>query len=258
MVVGFPEYAGSQIFNSAALIEAGTVRATHRKSCLPNYKVFDEKRYFKSGAQPTVVEFRGFRVGMLVCEDIWEPEPAQLARSAGAEMFVVLNASPFEIHKQANREDIVRRCVRDLRLPVVYVNMLGGQDELVFDGNSFVMDAGGAVVMRAPPFEEGLYPVEFERVDGVARPVPAHRRAGTFGCRERVSRAGAGRARLRRQARFSRRGHGTFRRHRLRAHARHRRGRAGSRAHPCRDDAVAVHIEDEPRRCTRAGRRRSA
>ena len=93
VVVGFPEYAGSQIFNSAALIEAGTVRATHRKSCLPNYKVFDEKRYFKSGAQPTVVEFRGFRVGILVCEDIWEPEPAQLARSAGAEMFVVLNAS---------------------------------------------------------------------------------------------------------------------------------------------------------------------
>src|SRR5262247_839616 len=135
VVVGFPEYAGSQIFNSAALIEAGAVRATHRKSCLPNYKVFDEKRYFEAGAQPTVVEFRGFRVGLLVCEDIWEPEPAQLARQAGAEMFVVLNASPYEIHKQRNREDIVGRCVRDLGLPVVYVNMLGGQDELVFDGN---------------------------------------------------------------------------------------------------------------------------
>ncbi|HET7811221.1 MAG TPA: NAD+ synthase [Steroidobacteraceae bacterium] len=172
VVLGFPEYAGSQIFNAAALFEGGTLRATHRKSCLPNYKVFDEKRYFKSGAQPTVVEFRGFRIGILICEDIWEPEPAQLARAAGAEMFVVLNASPYEIHKQANREDIVRRCVRDLQLPVVYVNMLGGQDELVFDGNSFVMDAQGNVVMRAPPFEEGLYPVEFERVDGVARPVP--------------------------------------------------------------------------------------
>jgi NAD+ synthase (glutamine-hydrolysing) len=171
-VVGFPEYAGSQIFNSAALIERGEVRATHRKSCLPNYKVFDEKRYFKSGSQPTVVDFRGFRIGLLVCEDIWEPEPAQLARSAGAEMFVVLNASPYEIHKQANREDIVRRCVRELGLPVAYVNMLGGQDELVFDGNSFVMDGAGQVVMRAPPFEEGLYPVEFERVDGVVRAVP--------------------------------------------------------------------------------------
>ncbi|HET9862243.1 MAG TPA: NAD+ synthase [Steroidobacteraceae bacterium] len=173
VVVGFPEYAGSQIFNAAALIEGGEVRATHRKNCLPNYKVFDEKRYFKQGAQPTVVEFRGFRVGLLICEDIWEPEPAQLARSAGAEMFVVLNASPYELHKQANRQDIVRRCVRELRLPVVYVNMLGGQDELVFDGNSFVMDGDGAVVMRAPPFEEDLYTVDFERVAGVVRPVPA-------------------------------------------------------------------------------------
>jgi NAD+ synthase (glutamine-hydrolysing) len=170
-VVGFPEYAGSQIFNSAALIERGEVRATHRKSCLPNYKVFDEKRYFKSGSQPTVADFRGFRVGLLVCEDIWEPEPAQMAKSAGAEMFVVLNASPYEIHKQENREDIVRRCVRELGLPVAYVNMLGGQDELVFDGNSFVMDGAGQVVMRAPPFEEGLYPVEFERVNGVVQAV---------------------------------------------------------------------------------------
>jgi NAD+ synthase (glutamine-hydrolysing) len=172
-LVGFPEYAGSQLFNSAALIERGEIRATHRKSALPNYKVFDEKRYFKPGGQATVADFRGFRIGVLVCEDIWEPEPAQLAKSAGAEMFVVLNASPFELRKQANREDIVRRCVRELGLPVVYVNMLGGQDELVFDGNSFVMDGAGQVVMRAPPFEEGLYPMEFERVNGVVRPVPA-------------------------------------------------------------------------------------
>jgi NAD+ synthase (glutamine-hydrolysing) len=172
-LVGFPEYAGSQIFNSAALIEGGQVRATHRKSCLPNYKVFDEKRYFKPGSQPTVVDFRGFRIGILVCEDIWEPEPAQLAKSAGAEMFVVLNASPYEIHKQRNREDIVGRCVRDLGLPVVYVNMLGGQDELVFDGNSFVMDGAGKVTMRAPPFEEGLYEVEFERTADGVRPMPA-------------------------------------------------------------------------------------
>ena len=171
-LVGFPEYAGSQIFNAAALIEGGQIRATHRKSCLPNYKVFDEKRYFKPGSQPTVVDFRGFRIGILVCEDIWEPEPAQLAKSAGAEMFVVLNASPFEIHKQRNREDIVGRCVRDLGLPVVYVNMLGGQDELVFDGNSFVMNGDGQVVMRAPPFEEGLYEVEFERTAQGVRAIP--------------------------------------------------------------------------------------
>ena len=172
-LAGFPEYAGEQLFNSAALIENGVLRATHRKSCLPNYKVFDEKRYFKAGGQPTVVDYRGFQIGVLVCEDIWEPEPAQLARAAGAEMFVVLNASPYEIHKQRNREDIVGRCVKELGLPVVYVNMLGGQDELVFDGNSFVMDGAGSIVMRAPPFEEDLYPIEFERIDGGVRPVPA-------------------------------------------------------------------------------------
>ena len=200
----------------------GELRATHRKSCLPNYKVFDEKRYFQPGAQPTVVDFRGFRIGILVCEDIWEPEPAQLARSAGAEMFVVLNASPFEIHKQRNREDIVRRCVRDLGLPVVYVNMLGGQDELVFDGNSFVMDGAGAVVMRAPPFEEGLYTVEFERTNGAVRPVPAAiapeladaesvYRALVLGVRDYVAKHG-----------FPGRRDGPVGRHRFRAHARDR------------------------------------
>ena len=190
-LVGFPEYAGTQIFNSAALIEGGQIRATHRKSSLPNYKVFDEKRYFKSGGQPTVVDYRGFRIGVLVCEDIWEPEPAQMAKSAGAEMFVVLNASPYEIHKQRNREDIVGRCVKELGLPVVYVNMLGGQDELVFDGNSFVMDGGGKIVMRAPPFEEGLYP---DRVRTSRWRREARARTGgarTRRCRERVSRARA-------------------------------------------------------------------
>ena len=105
----------------------------------------------------------------------------------------------------ANARTSSRRCVRELGLPVVYVNMLGGQDELVFDGNSFVMDGAGKVVMRAPPFEEGLYTVEFERVDGVVRPVPTQRRARARRRRERVSRARARRARLRRQARLSRR-----------------------------------------------------
>jgi NAD+ synthase (glutamine-hydrolysing) len=120
-----------------------------------------------------VFTHRGFRVGLLVCEDIWEPEPAQLARAEGAELLVVINASPFEMRKQRNREDIVRRRVLDVGVPVVYVNLLGGQDELVFDGNSFVMDAQGHVVMRAPPYEEGLYPIEFVRTAGGCAPVRA-------------------------------------------------------------------------------------
>jgi NAD+ synthase (glutamine-hydrolysing) len=167
VIFGYPEYfgenTGTYLYNSAAYVSEGAIAATHRKSELPNYKVFDEKRYFRAGAQPTVFERKGFRIGLLVCEDIWEPEPAQLARGSGAELLVVINASPFEIHKQREREEVVRARVLDVKLPVVYVNSVGGQDELVFDGNSFVMDATGKVVLRAPAFDEGVYPIEFTR-----------------------------------------------------------------------------------------------
>ena len=165
VILGYPEYTNSDIYNSGALIADGMLAANHRKSELPNYKVFDEKRYFRAGTQPTVVDRKGFRIALLVCEDIWEPGPAQLARSNGAELLVVLNASPYEIHKQRERERVVRARVLDVGLPVVYVNSTGGHDELVFDGNSFAMDAKGAVAMRAPAFEEGLYTVDFTRDD---------------------------------------------------------------------------------------------
>jgi NAD+ synthase (glutamine-hydrolysing) len=173
VIVGYPEYSGRDIYNSAALIAGGTLAANHRKSELPNYKVFDEKRYFRPGAQPTVVDCRGFRVGLLICEDIWGPEAAQMARSAGAELLVVSNASPYEIHKQREREAVVRAHVQEVNLPVAYVNRVGGQDELVFDGNSFVMDARGALVGRAPAFAEDTYLVEFTRgAGGKVTPVP--------------------------------------------------------------------------------------
>jgi NAD+ synthase (glutamine-hydrolysing) len=163
VMIGFPEYAGTAIYNSAALISGGMVAAIHRKAELPNYKVFDEKRYFQPGAQPSVVDVQGFRCGLLVCEDIWEPEEAQMARSDGAELLIVINASPYEIHKQRERETVARARVLDVGLPMAYVNMIGGQDELIFDGNSFVMNAEGAVVMRAPAFREGTFFVDFVR-----------------------------------------------------------------------------------------------
>ena len=171
LMVGFPEYARAGIYNSAALTTRGEVAAIHRKAELPNYKVFDEKRYFTAGTQPTVAECRGFKVGLLVCEDIWEPQATQLARADGAQLLAVINASPYEIHKQREREDMARARVRDVGLPLAYVNLVGGQDELVFDGNSFVMDAQGQVVMRAPPFVEGTYLSEFTR-DARGRVVP--------------------------------------------------------------------------------------
>src|SRR5215469_1785243 len=171
VVVGFPEYEGEVIYNSAALIAGGEIVAIHRKAELPNYKVFDEKRYFQAGEQPTLADRRSFRNGLLVCEDMWDPRPAQLARADGAQLLCIINASPYEIHKQREREEIARARVREVGLPLAYVNLVGGQDELVFDGNSFVMDADGRVVMRAPPFEEGTWVAEFTP-DSHGRVVP--------------------------------------------------------------------------------------
>ena len=172
ILVGHPEYAADRIFNAATLYDGGREQLRHRKACLPNYRVFDEKRWFAAGTQPSVMDFRGFRIGVLVCEDLWEPEPAQLARSQGAEILLVPNASPYELHKQHAREEIARRRAADVGLPIVYVNQVGGQDELVFDGQSFVTDAAGQVVLRAPAFEEALATVVFRRPSPDAAPVP--------------------------------------------------------------------------------------
>ena len=161
LIVGYPEYEGALIFNSAIVIRDGVVIANHRKACLPNYRVFDEKRYFTSGALPTVIELNGIKAGVLVCEDLWEPEPAARARAAGAEVLLVINASPYEADKQIQREQQVgRQRTAETGIPLVFLNLLGGQDELVFDGNSFVMNAAGEVTLRAPAFTEGMYTVD--------------------------------------------------------------------------------------------------
>jgi len=163
VMVGYPEYADGHIYNAALLLRGGRTLAHHRKAVLPNYKVFDEKRYFTPGTQATVVEFDGWRLGLLICEDVWEPAPAQAAAALGAELLLVINASPYEIHKQREREQVLGDRIREVQLPAAYVNLLGGQDELVFDGNSFAMDAQARVVMRADAFKDGLYSVDFER-----------------------------------------------------------------------------------------------
>lgn len=172
VIAGYPEYSGTEIYNAAAYIGDGALLANYRKMELPNYRVFDEKRYFTGGSQATVVECKGFRVGVLICEDIWEAAAARLARDAGAELLIVINASPYELHKQRERESIARARVQDVKLPLVYLHTIGGQDELIFDGNSFVMDAAANVVLRAPAFEECTLLVEFGRDSrGVAAPL---------------------------------------------------------------------------------------
>lgn len=174
VVAGYPEYVEEGIYNAAAVLRDGATVANYRKQELPNYSVFDEKRYFKHGRDACIFELKGIRVALLICEDIWEPNPARAAKANGAQLIVVINGSPYSLRYQERREEVVRARVKDTGLPVVYVNLLGGQDELVFDGGSFVMNAQGEVVQRVAPFIEGLFAVDVDLVDSKAVPRPAH------------------------------------------------------------------------------------
>ncbi len=166
VLVGHPEQASEGRFNAASLIFEGEILARCRKHHLPNYSVFDEKRYFVPGEGFCVAEVAGVPVGVSICEDIWMPEPARAAADAGAKLLINMNASPFHTGKSDEREAAVCKRIEETGCPVVYVNLVGGQDELVFDGESFVLDRTGATSVRAPAFKEGLYPVDFEIADG--------------------------------------------------------------------------------------------
>jgi NAD+ synthase (glutamine-hydrolysing) len=171
VLVGHPFEALGGLYNSANLLHDGQVLGRYHKQHLPNYSVFDEKRYFVPGTDPCVVRIGGVPVGITICEDIWMPGPALQARDAGARLLVNINASPFHAGKAREREAAVADRVRETGLPVVYLNLVGGQDELVFDGESFVMDADGVLARRMPACEEGLYLVEVAPGEP-ARPLP--------------------------------------------------------------------------------------
>ncbi|MBF6058457.1 MULTISPECIES: NAD+ synthase [Thiomicrorhabdus] len=159
-VVGYPmiDELGER-FNMAAWIDEGTIRASYIKQNLPNYSVFDEQRYFSAGNQPCVVEFKGIQFGLLICEDIWKISPAAQAKEAGAEVLLTLNASPFSLEKHQDRIKTLQKRVEENRRPIIYVNQIGGQDELVFDGGSFAMSADGEVCVQSPEFKDDLSPV---------------------------------------------------------------------------------------------------
>ena len=171
VIVGYPKRQYGKLFNAASLLRGGKVAATYFKHCLPNYGVFDEKRYFAEGTEACVLDINGTPVGLTICEDVWERGPVEQAVKAGAKLMLNLNASPFHKNKGRERFEVVARRARDHRVPIVYLNLVGGQDELVFDGDSFVVDASGAMTQRAPAFEEGLYLVEIETGRRVT-PVP--------------------------------------------------------------------------------------
>jgi len=155
-LVGFPEHAGD-VYNSAALLADGAVAGVYRKIHLPNYGVFDEGRYFQAGARPAVFELNGVRIGLTVCEDIWEPgPPATVEALAGAQVIVNLSASPYHAGKGVERERMLVQRARDNLVAVLFTNAVGGQDELVFDGHSVAIDQDGQVLARGPQFSEEL------------------------------------------------------------------------------------------------------
>ena len=163
-VVGYPmqDELGER-FNMAAWIENGQIQASYIKQHLPNYGVFDERRYFESGKQPCVVSYKGVQFGLLICEDVWKFSPAAQAVEAGADVLLTMNASPFSSEKHQDRIAVLKRRVDEVKRPIIYVNQVGGQDELVFDGGSFAVCADGEVMVQAPEFQTALTRVQVMR-----------------------------------------------------------------------------------------------
>ncbi len=160
VVVGHPHEVGGKRYNSASVLRDGKIFATYHKHTLPNYSVFDEERYFTRGLAPRVFEMEGVKFALSICADIWYEHAAQRALEAGAQVLLVLNASPYHIDKQLSRYEAIRDRTGETGLAVVYANLVGGQDELIFDGASFAMDARGKLTHQFASFEETLGLVE--------------------------------------------------------------------------------------------------
>jgi len=163
IVLGYPRVKGDQVFNAVGVIEDGKIKAEYAKQCLPNYLVFDEKRYFTGGDANCIVDIKGIPMAILVCEDLWESEPILKAKADGAKMVISLNASPFHIEKQSERASVLSQRVKESGLAIIYVNQIGGQDELVFDGGSLALNSAGQLCFQAPTYEAGLFPIEIEK-----------------------------------------------------------------------------------------------
>ncbi len=160
LLVGHPHQQGGKLYNAASVLEDGKITATYHKQCLPNYSVFDEERYFQAGNSSLVFTHQGKKFGVMICADGWETAPALKAKLAGAEFLLALNASPYHIDKLETRYEVIAERAKDTGLPVIYCNLVGGQDELVFDGASFVLNNQGTVTQQLPSFVEALSYVE--------------------------------------------------------------------------------------------------
>ena len=161
LLVGHAEESGGKRYNAASLLRDGSVQRTYRKHRLPNYEVFDEERYFDAGSEACVLDLNDVRLGVNICADVWQAGAADAARQAGAELLLALNASPYHQNKQAQRYEVLRSRIAATGMPVIYANLVGGQDELVFDGASFALDGDGELLMQLPQFESALELIEY-------------------------------------------------------------------------------------------------
>ena len=164
LIIGHPAKVGEHSYNTATVLRDGAVLAAYHKQSLPNHTVFDEVRYFTPGDRACVFEQNGVRFGVNICADVWHEEAPRCAAEAGAEVLLVLNASPFHIGKLDERHGVIRARIREIDVPVLYCNTVGGQDELVFDGGSFAMDANGHLTSQFPCFSEDVYYIELDGI----------------------------------------------------------------------------------------------
>jgi NAD+ synthase (glutamine-hydrolysing) len=172
MVIGFPQRVKGNLYNALGVIQDGKLVATYHKQSLPNYQVFDEKRYFTAGDKACLLNIQGVNFAFTICEDLWESAPIRQASQAGAQLLININASPFHTDKLEQRAALLSRRAHESGIAIMYVNQVGGQDELIFDGNSMVAHADGKVTVVGPAFSEALIAMRYDTDQGVLQPMP--------------------------------------------------------------------------------------
>lgn len=165
MVIGYPQHAEGKLFNSLTVIKGKNRLGNYQKQCLPNYQVFDEQRYFSAGDTPCILDLEGVRMAFTICEDMWEATPVAQLKGRDVQILLNINASPYHLNKTEDRKQLLNQRSQEGGVPIVYVNQVGGQDELVFDGASMAVTAEGDCHYLAPSFVEGLFPLDIELAD---------------------------------------------------------------------------------------------
>ncbi|HIF50006.1 MAG TPA: NAD+ synthase [Thiotrichaceae bacterium] len=174
-LLGYPTKHNDTLYNACSLIHNGEIKQTYYKQHLPNYGVFDEKRYFTAGNETCLFNIKGITATITICEDIWDQKPITYAASAGAKIMFNINASPYHKNKLVEREEMISKRAQNSNMHIVYANLVGGQDELVFDGNSMIVDNKGETIFHAPQFEEGLYSFELDlEKSNISKNIKAH------------------------------------------------------------------------------------